>query len=127
MLRVGVTRVRPRRQTREPQEAHQAPDPLASDPVPPAAQVHRDLAAAVERVPSVFGVDRLQQPSFLLIPVGGRVWRIDRGPGDPGQVAWSGQRDGIMGADPLPARCDRLIPDFFLSQSSSIFSRPISE
>ena len=41
----------------------------------------------------------------------------------PSRVHGRGQRDGIMEADPLPAMCDRLIPNFF---SRSIFNRPIS-
>ncbi len=84
VLRVGAARVRSRRHARESQDAHQALDPLAVDPVPPAAQVHRDLAAAVERVPGVFGVNQSQQCQFLLVRCGGWVWRIERGTRHPG-------------------------------------------
>ena len=63
-----------------------------------------------KRMPGVFGVDRRQQRQGRF---GGRVRRIDGGAGHTRQFALSGQSDGIMGADPLPAMCHRVIPDFF--------------
>src|SRR4030065_2351912 len=53
--------------------------------------------------------------------------RINRGTRHPYQFALPGQRQWFDVLDPLLAIFSWLIPDFFLSQSSSIFSRPISE
>src|SRR5674476_231485 len=53
--------------------------------------------------------------------------RINGGTRYAGQFALPGQRQKLGGADPLLANFYRLIPDFFLSQSNSIFKRPISE
>jgi len=95
--------------------------------MPYAAQVYGYFAAAVERVPGVFGVDLIQKVQFQLVRLGYRVRRIDRGSVDTRQYTLPGQRQGIFTIYPAPPVLYRLIPDFFLSQSSSIFSRPISE
>jgi hypothetical protein len=55
------------------------------------------------------------------------VRRIEGRTGDTCQFALFGQRQWVLGVYPVPPVLYRLIPDFFLSQSSSIFSRPISE
>jgi hypothetical protein len=55
------------------------------------------------------------------------VRRIEGGPVDTRQFTLPGQRQGILTVYPVPPVLYRLIPDFFLSQSRSIFSRPISE
>src|SRR5690606_13408818 len=86
-----------------------------------------DLAAAVKRMTCVFGVNQSQQCQFLLVRFCGHVRRIDRGAVNSRQFALPGQRQWFDGADPLLAVFYWLIPDFFLSQSSSIFNRPISE
>ena len=95
--------------------------------MPQAAQVRRHLAAAVKRVPCILGIDLRQQGQFLFIRFGGQAQPIDGGTGNTRQLALPDQCQGIIGTDPAPALFYRLIPDFFLSQSSSIFSRPISE
>src|SRR5450759_5271511 len=53
--------------------------------------------------------------------------RVDGGTVDACQFALPGQRQRFDGTDPLPAIFYWLIPDFFFSQSNSIFNRPISE
>ena len=95
--------------------------------MPYAAQVYGYFAAAVERMPGVFGVDLTQQGQFQLVRIGGQARRIEGGTGDTCQIALSGQRQWVLGVYPVPPVLYRLIPDFFLSQSSSILSRPISE
>ena len=95
--------------------------------MPYAAQVHSYFAAAVEWMPGVFGVDLTQQGQFQLVRFCGQVRRIEGGAGYTSQRALCGQRQWVLGVYPLPPVLYRLIPDFFLSQSSSIFSRPISE
>ncbi len=95
--------------------------------MPYAAQVCSYFAAAVERMPCVFGVDLTQQGRFQLVRFGGQVQCIKGGPGDTCQFALSGQRQWVFSVYPVPPVLYRLIPDFFLSQSNSIFSRPISE
>ena len=64
-------------------------------------------------------------------PSGASRWTVEhRGPRagrDRVQFALPRQRQGITRVDPMFARFYWHIPDFFLSQSSSILSRPISE
>jgi hypothetical protein len=127
VLQMGAAGVGPRCHARERQYAHQPLDPLAVDPMSHAAQVYRHLAATVKRVPCVFGINLHQQCQFLLIRCGGQARRINGGAGNTRKLALPGQCQRIIGADPVLAVFYRLIPDFFLSQSSSIFKRPISE
>ena len=51
---------------------------------------------------------------------------VDRRARDASEHALALLRDIGMGTDPSMTDHGRLIPDFFLSQSSSIFKRPIS-
>lgn len=99
--------------TPQSQYTHQPLNPLAVDPMPQAAQIHRHLAAAVERVARVFGVDQRQQRQFLFVRLCLRVRGIDAGAGDTRQFALPGQRQGFKGADPMLARLYGHIPDFF--------------
>lgn len=127
VLRVGLAGVRSWRHTCQPQYSHQPLYPLTIDLMPYAAQVYCHLAAAVERVTRVFSVDLPQQGQFLLVRFGNQMRRIDSGTGDACQFTLSGQRQWVLSVYPLPPVLYRLIPDFFLIQSNSIFSRPISE
>ena len=127
VLRMEATRVRPRRHARKTQYAHQSLHPLAVDLVPDPEQVLPDLAAAVKRMPGVFRVNQSQQCQFLLVRFCGWVSRIDRGTRHTGQFTLPGQGQWFMRAHPACPRGYRHSPDFFLSQSSSILSRPISE
>ena len=112
---------------RKTQYAHQPLHAFAVDLVPQAAQVLLYLAATVKRMPRVFGINQRQQRQFLLVRFCSHMWRINRGTCHTCQFALPGQRQGFDGAHPLTAVFYGLIPDFFLSQSSSIFNRPISE
>src|SRR3989338_7248504 len=78
-------------------------------------------------MPCVLCVNQFQQRQFMLVRFCSQMRRIDSGAVDSCQFALPGQRQWFDGADPLLAVFYWLIPDFFLSQSSSIFSRPISE
>ena len=127
MLRAGTAGVRSRCHAGKPQNAHESLYPLAVDLMPYAAQVYGYFAAAVERMPGVFGVDLTQQGQFQFVQLGGQARCIESGSVDTCQFALFGQRQGVLGVYPLPPVRYRLIPDFFLSQSSSILSRPISE
>src|SRR3972149_3457301 len=95
--------------------------------MPHAAQVNGHLAAAEEGVPCVFGVDLHQKNRFQFVRLGDQMRRIEAGTGDTRQLTLPGQRQWVLGVYPLPTVLYRLIPDFFLSQSRSIFNRPISE
>ena len=55
------------------------------------------------------------------------MWGINSGAGDASECTLPGKRQGVQQANPGPAIRYWSIPDFFLSQSNSIFSRPISE
>jgi hypothetical protein len=75
----------------------------------------------------IFGVDQRQQRQFLSVRLFGPGVAHDGTAGNLHQFALPGQRQGIKAADPAFARFYGHIPDFFLSQSSSILSRPISQ
>lgn len=96
-----------------PSIPHQPLAPFAVDPMAQAAQVYRHFAAAVERLPRVFGVNRRQQRPFQFVRLSAQARRIDGGTGDTRPFALPGQRQWIMGADPVVTVFYRLIPDFF--------------
>ena len=127
MLRAGAAGVRSRRHAGKPQDAHEPPYPFAVDPMPYAAQINGHLAAAEEGVPCVFGVDLHQKDRFQLVRFSGQMRRVEGGAVHARQLTLSGQRQGVRGIQPVPPVLYRPIPDFFLSQSRSIFNRPISE
>ena len=89
--------------------------------------MHNHLAAAVERVTGILGIDQRQKQQLLFVRAGAQKGCIDAGPGDAGECALPDDRQGIKRAYPGAAVRYWPIPDFFLSQSSSIFNRPISE
>ena len=78
-------------------------------------------------MPCVFCVDLTQQDQFLLVRFDNPVLSINRGARDTRQFALSGQRQQAFDVYPVSSVSYRLIPAFFLSQSNSIFNRPISE
>src|SRR5574337_1213233 len=87
---------------------------------------HRHQAAAVERPARVFLVDQAhQQQVFLRRPVR-RVAPVEARPRHLRQLALPRDRELTAGVDPAHSERRTHSPDFFLSQSSSIFKRPIS-
>ena len=106
--------------------AHEALYPLAVDPVATAKQMHHHLAAAVERMPRVFLIDQALESFVNLDEHHGLALGVDRRARYAGQHALAFLRQFGMNANPAVPDHGRLIPDFFLSQSSSIFNRPIS-
>ena len=95
--------------------------------MPQEVQMHNHLAASVERVTRILGIDQRQNQQLLFVRAGDQKGCIDGGPGDARECALSDYRQGIKQAYPGSAVLYWPIPDFFLSQSSSIFNRPISE
>lgn len=83
-------------------------------------------AAAIERAPRVFLVDQAPEQQFAVIDRPGLLLRLDRGAGYPGQNALPDHGHILPFVDPRVPHHGRLIPDFFVSQSSSTFSLPIS-
>ena len=126
MLRVRRACVRPWCHTCQRHAAHEALHPLAIDPVPAAPQIHHHLAAAVEGMARVFLVDQALEQLVGLDKQHGFALDVDRRARNPSEHALALLRDIGMGVDPSMTDHGRLIPDFFLSQSSSIFKRPIS-
>ena len=94
---------RPRHHARQAQDAHQPLDPLAVDAVAQRFQVDHPLAAAVERMPRVFGVDQGQQRQFPGVWFLRLAGRVDRGAGDARQFALAGQRQRPRLVDPALA------------------------
>ena len=77
-------------------------------------------------MPGELLVDQAAQQQVAFIDNAGLLLRIDRRTRHPGQNALPNYSyRTAFGNPPLPDH-GRLIPDFFLSQSSSIFSFPIS-
>ena len=126
VLRVRPARVGTRRHPRQPHLAHQASYPLAIDEVTHRLEKDHHLAAAVKRVPGVLFVDQATDQQIAFIDRLGLLLRIDRGARDAGQNALPNDGYRICSVDPPVPDHGRLIPDFFLSQSSSIFNLPIS-
>jgi hypothetical protein len=78
-------------------------------------------------VSRIFRIDQRQIQQLFIRRASGHKGRIDGGTGYARQRALPGYWQGIKQAYPRSAVPYRPIPDFFLSQSSSIFNRPISE
>ena len=74
----------------------------------------------------VFLVDQTLEQLVCLDKQHGFALDVDRRARNASEHALALLRDIGMGAYPSMADHGRLIPDFFLSQSSSIFKRPIS-
>ena len=87
----------------QPRHPHQPLRPLAADPVTHLPNVNQHLAAAVERMPRVFGVDQGQQRQFLGVWFRRLAGRVGRGSGDARQSALAGQRQRPARADPTLA------------------------
>lgn len=126
VLRARTAGVRARCNRRQPHAAHEALDALAVDLVAPATQLDHHASATVEWSSRVDLVEELteQQVSAALrwrLPVS--VRRRSR---DTCQSTLAYDRNRIAGVDPALSDHGRLTPDFFFSQSSSIFRRPIS-
>ena len=111
---------------RQPHQSHQPLYPLAIDRVTNCLEIDHPSACAIERMPRVLLVDQstVQQVEFIGRP--GGLLRIDGGPGDAGQGTLPNQAHLRINANPRLSHYHRLIPDFFLSQSSSTFNLPIS-
>jgi hypothetical protein len=105
---------------------HQALHPFAVDHMAAARQVAHHLAAAVERVAGVFLVDEATQYQIITREGLRSLPRVHAGAGHPGQHALAAHGQRLVFVDPTVARHGRLMPDFFLRQSSSILRRPIS-
>ena len=118
--------VRPWRHPGQEHGAHEALYPLAVDPVATAKQVHHHLAATVERMARVFLIDQALEHFVDLDEHHWLALGVDRRARHAGQHALALLRQVGMNANPAVPDHGRLIPDFFLSQSSSILSRPIS-
>lgn len=111
---------------RKAQYAHQSLHPLAVDRVPDPAQVLQDRAAAVKWMPDVFRVNQSPQYHFLLVQCGGWVWRRARDRVTPVSAQCRVRGSGSWGLT-QPVRTATGLAQTFLSQSSSLLSRPISE
>src|ERR1035437_4867954 len=105
---------------------HQASYPFAIDEVTHLLEEDHHLAAAVKRTPCVRFIDQPTDTQITFINPLGFPLRIDRGAGYAGQNALPDNGHRIPVVDPLLPDHGRLISDFFLSQSSSIFNLPIS-
>src|SRR5574337_780710 len=126
MFRVWLAGRRTRRHPGQRHQAHQALHVLAVDDVPLAPENDHHPAAAVERPARVFLVDQAhQQQVFLRRPVR-RVAPVEARPRHLRQLALPRDRELTAGVDPAHSERRTHSPDFFLSQSSSIFKRPIS-
>src|SRR5471030_788473 len=84
------------------------------------------LAAAVERAPCVFLVNQATEQQITFVERTAHLRRIDCGARYSRQNALPDHGHRIRLVDPRLPHHGRLIPDFFLSQSSSTFSLPIS-
>ena len=126
MLRVRAAGIRSRCHPRQAQHAHQPLHPLAVHLMALCAQVGHHLAAAVERAAGVLLVDQTQQFQVLFAGRLRRALHIHGGAGDTCQPALPHHRHHRLHLNPAPPHFYRLSPDFFLSQSSSILSLPIS-
>jgi len=120
-----------RRHARQTHLPHQALHALAVDPMARCVQEHRHAPAAVKRPAGVLLVDQRPQLQVVLVlallpgcSINPAVHRRAR---HTGQLALTRQRQlCVLGFDPVQARLLTHGPSFFLSQSTSIFSRPIS-
>ena len=126
VLRVWTAGVGPRRHAGQPHCPHQPLYPLAIDDMARRLEKDHHLAAAVERMPCVFFVDQATEQQIAFIDRPGLLPRIDRGARYSCQHALPDHWHRIPFVDPRLPHHDRLIPDFFFSQSSSTFSLPIS-
>ena len=79
-----------------------------------------------ERPPCVLLIDQTTEQQIAFIDRLGLFLRINRGAGYARQNTLLDHGGLIPFANPRLPHHDRLIPDFFLSQSNSIFSLPIS-
>ena len=125
-VRVRTAGVGPRRHPGQPHLAHQPLYPLAIDAVAGHAQEYHHLAAAVERAPRVLPVDQATEHQINFVDWHGPLPRIDRGARYACQNALLRHAYPIFSCDPRLACHHGLIPDFFLSQSSSTFNLPIA-
>ena len=126
MLRVRPTGVGPWRHSGQAQATHQALCAFAVDTMAATLQVHHHLPAAVKRMAGVFLIDQAFED---FVPLSGRLGLalgVDGSAYDTGQRALALLSHSRVNTDPAASGHGRLIPDFFLSQSSSILSRPIS-
>jgi len=66
-------------------------------------QIDHHLAAAVERMPRVFGINQSQQRQFFVVRFRHPAGRVGRGSGNPRQLALTGQRQRPVRVDPALA------------------------
>jgi len=113
MLRVGLAGHRAGRHAGQRHAAHQALDVLAVDDVALAPEEHYHPAAAVERPPGVFLIDRAHQQQVFRGRPTQRVAPVETRPRHLRQRALP--RDGklILGIDPAHAGRRAHSPDFF--------------
>src|SRR5450830_620323 len=124
-------RIRPRRHARQTHVAHQALHALAVDHVARRAQEHDHAPAAIKRPAGIFLVNQRAQRQVVLVLVRLPGRRLDpavhRCARHASELTLARQRQlGVPRFDPAQARLLVQGPSFFLSQSTSIFSRPIS-
>ena len=126
MLRMRPTGIRAWRHAGQPHHSHQPLDSFAVGLMPRLPQNNPHPAASVKRVLRIFFVDQTTQQQIVFINFFGFLPCIERGTGYASQQALSSDWHFICLVNPGLSYHERLIPDFFFSQSSSTFSLPIS-
>jgi site-specific DNA recombinase len=126
VFRARTAGVRPRRHARQSHQSHQASYALAIDRVVRLLKEDDHPAGAVKRVPGVLLVNQPTVDEIAGIDHRWAALRIDRGAAYPRQSTLLNHVNRIARVDPPVTYHGRLIPDFFFSQSSSIFNCPIA-
>jgi len=129
VLRVGPTGRRPGCHADQPQYPHEPLHPLAVDCMTLFRKRNDHAPSAIKRPACILCVDQPQQLQVQLVQDFLATRRIHPGARHPRQLALPAYRQWLLqrlALDPLPPHAHRLSPDFFFSQSSSTFSRPIS-
>jgi hypothetical protein len=126
VLWVRTTGFGPWRHTGQPHFPHQSLHPFSINAVTHSLEKNHHPATAVKWVPGVFLVDQMAEQQITFINLSRNFPPINRCPADTCQQALPGYRHPFLLPHPSLADYNRLIPDFFFNQSSSIFSLPIS-